>query len=516
MTTPRSITKLGDKYYTQTMVTTLPTTGSGVEFHGTTYPLVFLKNVDQTSAGFITDDLSSYGLVRLSNGLIYNYNYIVPESGDYGYSFTISLSEIVSASMIQAGDSNEFIFAKTTGQAAVFDNHEPGDNDGAALIPETRILAPVYPEFSDSLTQYSMAYAPLQGDYAGCYYFTGYQANDNTVSVYVTSFNELGSTDGYELFKFDDGAERNLFQNDYVRYDDDYFYFPSSEGIGLVRARRDGLQADKWHFVFDDPYIHTEASYCLGASDTHFFFLADQYDPQEDSNAAIIVKIDYAATSYEVIWIADLEGSIVSLTFDPSLNRLLLSTLVFDLENNEFVSQISSLTVAVETGLYDEDDTLDCFAVSSFSSITGYGAVGYTEESDRVRSRIRNDRRITKIILRRGHGIDLPGKPRNIHPKIWNRPLEEAEVAFSNDEGRLFVGANTNMGLPQATRMAYPYQNIEIIGENSAEVFAAIHGQRMKNGDSRDYFTSTLLRKGAVTGAISSIVRIFCAAVSEE
>ncbi len=95
-----------------------------------------------------------------------------------------------------------------------------------------------------------------------------------------------------------------------------------------------------------------------------------------------------------------------------------------------------------------------------------------------------------KIVVKRGQGIDLPGKPTKLSPKAWTKGLEEGEIAFSSDEGRIFVGSDPANNLPQSTRLSYPYRNIEVIGENSREAFARMHGSRMREGDYHDYYFS--------------------------
>ena len=110
-----------------------------------------------------------------------------------------------------------------------------------------------------------------------------------------------------------------------------------------------------------------------------------------------------------------------------------------------------------------------------------------------------------QIILRKGSAIDLPGKPRSIEPKVWNSALEEAELAVSQDEGRIFVGPDQNSSVAQLERLSYPYQNIEILGENSIEAFSRMHGDRMREGDNRDYYVSIL--NPAIEGLITSYQR---------
>ncbi len=115
-----------------------------------------------------------------------------------------------------------------------------------------------------------------------------------------------------------------------------------------------------------------------------------------------------------------------------------------------------------------------------------------------------------KIVLRRGPAIDLPGKPRAISPKQWNASLEEGEMAFAADESRIFVGPNPESTLKQARRLQYPYRNIEVIGEGSDQVFERMHGERMREGDNRDYYVAQLTPALAIipTGYIDAQIII--------
>ena len=104
------------------------------------------------------------------------------------------------------------------------------------------------------------------------------------------------------------------------------------------------------------------------------------------------------------------------------------------------------------------------------------------------------DIEISKIILRRGPAFDLPGKPVKLNPRQWTRPLDEGELAFAEDQGRIFIGADPARHLKQSTRLPFPYQNVEVIGENSVEAFADMHGARMREGDERDYYSAPLFK----------------------
>jgi hypothetical protein len=65
---------------------------------------------------------------------------------------------------------------------------------------------------------------------------------------------------------------------------------------------------------------------------------------------------------------------------------------------------------------------------------------------------------ISKIQLRRGPESDLPSNP----------TLDDGELGFTDDTGRLFIGQSTPTdGQPNFNRVAFPFQNIEILTENS-------------------------------------------------
>jgi hypothetical protein len=90
------------------------------------------------------------------------------------------------------------------------------------------------------------------------------------------------------------------------------------------------------------------------------------------------------------------------------------------------------------------------------------------------------DVQITKIIMLRGLSADLP------------QALDPGEPGFSLDEGRMFVGCEPTVGQPQYNRTSFPYRNIEVLTENSNELFAKMHGDRMKEGGGHDYYRARL------------------------
>ena len=78
----------------------------------------------------------------------------------------------------------------------------------------------------------------------------------------------------------------------------------------------------------------------------------------------------------------------------------------------------------------------------------------------------------SKIQLRRGLAAELPGIP-NSGSTVPTQGLDIAELGYATDTGQLFIGltdaANPTIGqgLPQLTRATFPYDNIEVVTENS-------------------------------------------------
>ncbi len=64
---------------------------------------------------------------------------------------------------------------------------------------------------------------------------------------------------------------------------------------------------------------------------------------------------------------------------------------------------------------------------------------------------------ISKIQMRRGPSSDLPSPT-----------LDDGEFGFTTDLGRLFIGqASPTLGQPNYNRSQFPFQNIEVLTENS-------------------------------------------------
>ncbi len=90
------------------------------------------------------------------------------------------------------------------------------------------------------------------------------------------------------------------------------------------------------------------------------------------------------------------------------------------------------------------------------------------------------DIRTTKIIFLRGKSEELP------------YTLSPGELAFATDEGRLFIGSDPIYGQPQYRRSEFPGQNIEILTENSGDLFAKMHGDRLREGGGLDFYDARL------------------------
>ncbi len=64
---------------------------------------------------------------------------------------------------------------------------------------------------------------------------------------------------------------------------------------------------------------------------------------------------------------------------------------------------------------------------------------------------------VTKIQMRRGPASDLP-----------NPTLDDGEIGFTTDLGRLFIGqVSPTLGQPNYNRATFPFQNVEVLSENS-------------------------------------------------
>ena len=76
---------------------------------------------------------------------------------------------------------------------------------------------------------------------------------------------------------------------------------------------------------------------------------------------------------------------------------------------------------------------------------------------------------VSKIQLRRGPAADLPGEPVAGNPTLPTAGLDTGEIAFTTDTGQVFIGIDPQQGGQTIGRFAFPFQNIEVLTENSKD-----------------------------------------------
>jgi hypothetical protein len=93
------------------------------------------------------------------------------------------------------------------------------------------------------------------------------------------------------------------------------------------------------------------------------------------------------------------------------------------------------------------------------------------------------------IILRDDAEADLPGAPTSLTPLVFGQGLEPNELVATKDTGRMFLGNTPSIGQPNFRRITLPYQNIEVLTENSVDRFNAMVGAYRRNeGDESFYY----------------------------
>lgn len=100
---------------------------------------------------------------------------------------------------------------------------------------------------------------------------------------------------------------------------------------------------------------------------------------------------------------------------------------------------------------------------------------------------------ISKIQMRRGYEIDIPGKPLTTSPLTFEPGLDEGEFGFSIDTGRLFIGQSPMQGQPNYRRIDFPYQNIEILTENSTLVMRKFWDASHRTIGTNAFYTGLLV-----------------------
>ena len=93
-----------------------------------------------------------------------------------------------------------------------------------------------------------------------------------------------------------------------------------------------------------------------------------------------------------------------------------------------------------------------------------------------------NKSEITKLLLLRGASADLT-------------MLDEAEFAYTQDQGRLFVGQTAYGDI--LARETFPFANLEVLTENSTEVFSGMHGSRIQSSKPEDYYVAKITPSGS-------------------
>lgn len=97
---------------------------------------------------------------------------------------------------------------------------------------------------------------------------------------------------------------------------------------------------------------------------------------------------------------------------------------------------------------------------------------------------------VEKVQLRRGLEIELPGKPAQLSPLRLNPGLSEGELAMTVDTGRLFLGHTPRPNDVNYQRPIFPYQNLEVLTENSPRV-RGLFNEFIRDQENFDFFLPT-------------------------
>lgn len=102
---------------------------------------------------------------------------------------------------------------------------------------------------------------------------------------------------------------------------------------------------------------------------------------------------------------------------------------------------------------------------------------------------------VEKVQLRRGLQVELPGKPISTSPLRLAPGLDLAEMGFAEDTGRLFIGHSPRVNDVNYKRGVFPYQNLEVLTENSPRV-EELFNSFVRDQDVNDHFLPTVLPVG--------------------
>jgi hypothetical protein len=101
-----------------------------------------------------------------------------------------------------------------------------------------------------------------------------------------------------------------------------------------------------------------------------------------------------------------------------------------------------------------------------------------------------------KVQVRRGLGYELPGTPISLNPLAFGAGLDLGEIAFTEDEARVFVGHSPQPGDVNYQRTVYPYQNVEVLTENSPRI-QELFNSFIIDQDSNDFFVPVSIPIGS-------------------
>lgn len=103
------------------------------------------------------------------------------------------------------------------------------------------------------------------------------------------------------------------------------------------------------------------------------------------------------------------------------------------------------------------------------------------------------------IILRNDMEADLPGAPVTLSPLVYEPALEPGEPVVTQDTGRMFVGHSPTVGQRNFRRTSFPFQNIEVLTENSTDTLKQMMGGIMKEADGSAFYTTSLPPAASLT-----------------
>lgn len=98
----------------------------------------------------------------------------------------------------------------------------------------------------------------------------------------------------------------------------------------------------------------------------------------------------------------------------------------------------------------------------------------------------------SKVQMRRGNEMELPGVPTSLSPLRFEAGLDVGELGFAVDSGRVFIGHGPNLGQANYKRTQFPYQNIEILTEASTETLRRIFGFLSRDQGGESFYTALL------------------------